>query len=858
MELKARTNNWTDNNWYEDFSTCRCGPLEMRKRMVDLIDINGQQRTEFTFCSCNKDTSRLLCCGFLPASPITPQTAFSLPLLIFHNHLWNNCHVSALPFTVALNEWLEPRSQRLYAQKKRYARDLRKPFSAAVDLYRKLENMTNKLVMKALRLSPQEIQAAQTCPACFGPRPPNIERYPIETRDKLIICLDGNFQHRHHAKASRNYQPLEIPRIFVPQRHFDDMRSLIRAKEIELAPPAKADRCTDAHKAADDKKNESTWQGCDDTGLMGCCCRHDAAVYMGNIYRSGELRSLPLGLIVQLLSECEPERQIGVLYDIGCSLHKFIRARNLLPDDSHRIKFGTSVFHAYVHNWLCQLDYHPRLNSGWGLSDGEGLERLWSYLSPLVSPLWYSTRNHRLGAIAHRLKHHNTKGIKSLPTWLKRKFRSALNRRNDARSVLAGLYDTRNPHVTPAANYTNDFFISEWTAQRKFQAGHTEAEQERRAKLVKLYKQEAALENLRIRLLGPEVFLADDDQLTKLLDNITEHTHKLREQLDELTGEHNMRGVINDEESKLLLLLWDAKAELFVHAVHTQAEKQPITDSRGGGCRVGTKLKEKIYKAIQGRKPAVKKHIDSFNRTFATYVARFPDQTLSDAADYPLTYEKFMGFSLDHRFWNDGLYYHSKAPWAIDPEVRAGITATIKLGRVQEEFQLIAQELCRLVSWGVSFYNRLDQTIKYLSGRLIRLENTDVAVDPDYIDSIPFGQFSVRHKIKVIKRELRSRLTAHCDLVFTWSENVEWLWSRCQPEGSKSIMESWGEMLNQIAQGNPISPDVLEGVREDMESVQVDVNWDDGEDANEDLVASLNQAELNSNHDGDESEADEE
>jgi hypothetical protein len=119
------------------------------------------------------------------------------------------------------------------------ARDLRKPFSAAVDLYRKLENMTNKLVMKALRLSPQEIQAAQTCPACFGPRPPNIERYPIETRDKLIICLDGNFQHRHHAKASRNYQPLEIPRIFVPQRHFDDMRSLIRAKEIELAPPAK-------------------------------------------------------------------------------------------------------------------------------------------------------------------------------------------------------------------------------------------------------------------------------------------------------------------------------------------------------------------------------------------------------------------------------------------------------------------------------------------------------------------------------------------------------------------------------------------------------------------------------------------
>ena len=160
-----------------------------------------------------------------------------------------------------------------------------------------------------------------------------------------------------------------------------------------------------------------------------------------------------------------------------------------------------------------------------------------------------------------------------------------------------------------------------------------------------------------------------------------------------------------DEECKLLLLLWDAKAELFVHAVHTQSEKQSITDYQGGGYRVGTKLKEKIYKAIQGRKPAVNKHINLFNRTFATYVTKFPDQTLSNAADYPLTYKKFMGFALDHRFWNDGLYYHSKAPWAINPDLRAGITATIVLAQVLEEFQLLAQELCCLVSWGVAFYN---------------------------------------------------------------------------------------------------------------------------------------------------------
>jgi hypothetical protein len=170
---------------------------------------------------------------------------------------------------------------------------------------------------------------------------------------------------------------------------------------------------------------------------MGCCCRHDAAIYVGNIYKSGEQRCLPVAMIKRILTDCEANCRIGVLYDIGCSLDKYMQAvswlryiciwfpqpffdvtwmfqRDLLGEDRARITFGTSVFHAYVHNWLCQLDYHPQLNNGWGLSDGEGLERLWSYLSALVSPLRYSTRNHRLASIAHRLKYHNMKGQSDL------------------------------------------------------------------------------------------------------------------------------------------------------------------------------------------------------------------------------------------------------------------------------------------------------------------------------------------------------------------------------------------------------------------------------------------------------------
>ena len=41
--------------------------------------------------------------------------------------------------------------------------------------------------------------------------------------------------------------------------------------------------------------------------------------------------------------------------------------------------------HAYGHQWTCQLAYNPRFKVGLGLSDGEGVERLWSRMRKLVA-----------------------------------------------------------------------------------------------------------------------------------------------------------------------------------------------------------------------------------------------------------------------------------------------------------------------------------------------------------------------------------------------------------------------------------------------------------------------------------------
>jgi hypothetical protein len=58
-------------------------------------------------------------------------------------------------------------------------------------------------------------------------------------------------------------------------------------------------------------------------------------------------------------------------------------------------------------------------------------------------------------------------------------------------------------------------------------------------------------------------------------------------------------GAQRDEEQRLLLLLWGAKSDLFTYAVNLHAERQPVVHARTIGARLGTKLKEKIFKAIQ-------------------------------------------------------------------------------------------------------------------------------------------------------------------------------------------------------------------------------------------------------------------
>ncbi|PLW14916.1 hypothetical protein PCANC_14777 [Puccinia coronata f. sp. avenae] len=176
---------------------------------------------------------------------------------------------------------------------------------------------------------------------------------------------------------------------------------------------------------------------------------------------------------------------------------------------------------------------------------------------------------------------------------------------------------------------------------------------------------------------------------------------------------------------------------------------------------------------------------------------------------------------LDHDFWNDGLYFQSTAPWAIEPNVRAGIHCVLILSRVQEEYQLIAQELARAVGWGFAHYERFSVSIKYISQRIAQLgsesnNKTVEDVEIDHIDQLNLGRLSRRDNLRVIRKELRLRQSLH-----------------------GTLMEEWDPHTNIPTNGE---------VDAALEDVVLDDTLDDGEDANKDWMTD--------NEDGEDSQGD--
>ncbi|KAH9821572.1 hypothetical protein DFH28DRAFT_883042 [Melampsora americana] len=227
IECHFQTSEWGDpTKWNVDLKPhCNCPTTHTRVRPVDLVDLLcklNRQKAEVTFCGCQQsDQSRLIYMGYIGGSPKYPQTAFSIRLLRFFHITWKFCTSRAEPWTRALDEYLDAFNP-LILTKNEQPRRWHTPFRWAIDVYRKMLTATESALDTELALSSRD-KLAENCPRCFGPPIRSI----IDGEPDLVVCLDGNFQHRRHLAAGANAAKthIKMPYGFLPQADVTRMES---------------------------------------------------------------------------------------------------------------------------------------------------------------------------------------------------------------------------------------------------------------------------------------------------------------------------------------------------------------------------------------------------------------------------------------------------------------------------------------------------------------------------------------------------------------------------------------------------------------------------------------------------------
>ncbi|KAF8583808.1 hypothetical protein K439DRAFT_1347653 [Ramaria rubella] len=164
------------------------------------------------------------------------------------------------------------------------------------------------------------------------------------------------------------------------KKHIAERRSVNRTGRRQAArvPDGSIDECEKLHHAARNRGDESTKGLFASKGLMAMVCHHDIPLFLCDITTPSEQQFYTIALIEQLAFFLPQITTIGMLYDIACMLDRAIAKHNLIPDIASRLSCGTAVFHAYAHQFCCQIVYYPRKWTGFGWSNGEGNERMWA------------------------------------------------------------------------------------------------------------------------------------------------------------------------------------------------------------------------------------------------------------------------------------------------------------------------------------------------------------------------------------------------------------------------------------------------------------------------------------------------
>ncbi|KAG2030262.1 hypothetical protein BDR03DRAFT_936700 [Suillus americanus] len=443
-----------------------------------------------------------------------------------------------------------------------------------------------------------------------------------------------------------------------------------------------------------------------DTGLMALLCRHNCVLWVVNLTSAGEKQHYALALLDRLSKHLPAQMMIGLLYDIGCQLKRSCRKWKFMDDNTlSRIAFAVAVFHAYGHQWPCQIVYHPRKREGFGLSDGEGCERLWSFLKPLIPSLRVSGFNQRLFVLDTQIRHLDSKSLQGFGHWLHRRWIHCQMKKN---SALDSLHDLQ---------VDEDMLRVEWKAQVDHQM--RPAPRQSRNKAVEvittvlalektLEAQEASIRELEMQLHSGRV--PDIVEFNLQLADIRSWRAKTADTLRQCQAVLGTEDKVNLQKMKKDIYLMVRLNALAVKTCirdrlrQCKFELERLKRSYRATINAEHKLHANTQQSIKRREPGILKLVSTYNGLCSQLRSLICQRQAPPYAIMPhiIPRDGIFLLDVDDDIWQDvGLDNDTMVPpaWLSDDAVRNGIRLQLEVDRCVEEEARLMRERAVIQEW---------------------------------------------------------------------------------------------------------------------------------------------------------------
>ncbi|KAG1812684.1 hypothetical protein EV424DRAFT_1473565 [Suillus variegatus] len=717
---------------------CQAG-CRTRNITVACVHFDALKEINIITCPCFPAPLQLLRHGLFPCAPLAPSLAVDLRVLEFVRLLFVRQSPNQTAWCDAVETFLDGMGYKLSCKN-----NLCRRFGNAFHWYRVLSILARNhisTVIADVRRSQARIPLIDQpteylrsrCLLCFGG---NVCHGPdAHSIPDVIVCIDACFTQKCSTNprgGSSIDPPNPTPTFFLSN---DDVKAMedfvkscrrerrrMRVSRVEgeedcyeegmCVPVSVLNGCGESFVAADKKREKASTRFFTDTGLMALLCRHDRVLWLANLTSAGEKQHYALALLDQLFKHMPPQMTVGLLYDIGCQLERSCQKWQLLDENTlSRISFAVAVFHAYGHQWPCQIIYHPRKREGFGLSDGEGCERLWSSLKQLIPSLRVSGFHQRFFVLDVQIRHLDTKSIQGYGHWLHRRWVHCQMKKNAALDSLLDL------------DVDEDILRAQWKAQIAHQT-----------RPIPRQSQNKAAEVITTILA-----------LEKTLDAHETSVHELEMQLYVYVG-----GVANVVEFNLQLANARSRRAKIADTIRRrkaalgpqgQADLKMMKNDiyltiRLNACAVKTRIRDRLhqrkfelerlersYRATVNE-PAILKLVSTYNGLCTQLVSLICQRRAPPSAipPHPIAREGIFLLDVNDEIWQDvGLDDDGMHPpaWLSDEATRSGIRLQLEVDRCVEEETRVMRERSVMQEWMLAEWDAIQTALRDAANDLV-------------------------------------------------------------------------------------------------------------------------------------------